>query len=231
MSLADLCAEVRAFAEGEYASCLLLGARLDAARRARLVRRLARYTGLSPEYVDGTHLRIDIHRFAKELLRRDGAVVGRFDARIRGRDRDHVGERFERDPSHDVVQGVYSSCLNDYVRRELGFESDLPYEILAPLYPKWKFDEFGNQYLNAAESLRASMMKNPHLKVFVGNGYYDLATPFFATEYTFDHLGVPEDIRGNVTMGYYEAGHMMYAHPPSLAALARDLATFVRSAA
>lgn len=227
LSLESLASEVRAFAEGEYASALMLGARLDAKRRARLVRTLARFTGLSIDYIDGTNLRIDIFRFVKELLRKDGAVVGRFDSRIRGRDRDRVGERFERDPSHDIVHGVYSSCLNDYVRRELGFESDLPYEILAPLYPKWKFDDHGNQYLNAAETLRVAMMRNPHLKVFVGNGYYDLATPFFATEYTFDHLGVPDDLRPNVTMGYYEAGHMMYAHPPSLSALADDLASFV----
>jgi carboxypeptidase C (cathepsin A) len=227
LSLDALCREVRAFAEGDYAQALMRGSRLAARTRTAVVRRLARYTGLSRDYVDGADLRIEIMRFTKELLRGDGYTVGRFDSRIRGRDRDRVGEHFESDPSHDVVHGVYSTCLNDYVRRELGFESDRPYEVLARLFPKWRFEAFVNQYVNAAETLRTAMMKNPHLGVLVANGYYDLATPFFATEYTFDHLGIPADLTGNVSMTYYEAGHMMYAHRDSLERLAADLKRFV----
>ena len=228
LSLEALLTEVRAFAETDYVQALMQGARLDARTRTAVVRRLARYTGLSREYIDGSDLRIEIMRFTKELLRGDGYTVGRFDSRIRGRDRDRVGEHFESDPSHDVVHGVYSTCLNDYVRRELGFESDRPYEVLARLFPKWRFDAFVNQYVNAAETLRSAMMKNPHLGVFVANGYYDLATPFFAAEYTFDHLGIPTDLATNIGMSYYEAGHMMYAHRDSLERLAADLARFVR---
>jgi carboxypeptidase C (cathepsin A) len=228
LSLEALLTEVRAFAETDYVQALMQGARLDARTRTAVARRLARYTGLSRDYVDGCDLRIEIMRFTKELLRSDGYTVGRFDSRIRGRDRDRVGEHFESDPSHDVVHGVYSTCLNDYVRRELGFESDRPYEVLARLFPKWRYDAFVNQYVNAAETLRTAMMKNPHLAVFVANGYYDLATPFFAAEYTFDHLGIPADLAANIGMSYYGAGHMMYAQRDSLERLAADLARFVR---
>jgi len=229
LSLEALCAEVRAFAEGDYAQALMRGARLDEQTRAAVVRKLSRYTGLSRDYIDGADLRIEIMRFTKELLRSEGYTVGRFDSRIRGRDRDRVGEHFESDPSHDVVHGVYSTCLNDYVRRELGFESDRPYEVLVRLFPKWRFEAWVNQYVNAAETLRTAMMKNPHLGVLVANGYYDLATPFFATEYTFDHLGIPADRNDSIRMTYYDAGHMMYAHRDSLERLANDLREFVRA--
>ena len=142
---------------------------------------------------------------------------------------DDAAENFERDPSFDVVQGVYSACLNDYVRRELRFESDLPYEILSfKVFPKWKYDEFQNNFVNVAETLRGAMMKNPHLKLFVANGIYDLATPFYATEYTMNHLGLRDDVDKNVTMAYYDAGHMMYTHKPSLKALSGDLKKFIR---
>ncbi|MBD3647397.1 MAG: peptidase S10 [Pseudomonadales bacterium] len=224
-------AEVREFAEEDYNRALMKGDRLDKDERNRIVGRLAAYTGLSEAYIEGSNLRIAIMRFAKELLRSDGKAIGRFDSRITGVDRDDVGENFERDPSFDMVQGVYSACLNDYVRRELEFESDLPYEILSfKILPKWKYDDFQNSYVNTAETLRSAIMKNPHLQVFVANGLYDLATPFFATEYTFDHLGLRDGLQKNVSMGYYPAGHMMYSHKASLAAMARDLKQFIKKA-
>jgi carboxypeptidase C (cathepsin A) len=123
-----------------------------------------------------------------------------------------------------VVQGIYSACLNDYVRKELKFESDLPYEVLSfKVLPKRKYDEFQNNYVNVAETLRAAMMKNPHLKLFVGSGLYDMAKPFYATEYTINHLGLRNGVDENITMGYYEASHMMYTHKPSLRKLSADL--------
>ena len=157
--------------------------------------------------------------------------MGRFDSRITGVDKDDVSETFERDPSFDIVQGVYSACLNDFVRRELKFESDLPYEILSfKILPKWKYNEFQNSYVNTAETLRGAMMKTPHMKVFIANGIYDLATPFYATEYTVDHLGLRDGVQHNVQLGYYDAGHMMYVNRDSLAAVSRDLKRFVKSA-
>lgn len=145
-------------------------------------------------------------------------------------DRDSAGENFEFDPSYAAIQGVYTATLNQYVRAELQYESDLPYEILAPLYMKWKYDVYENQYVNVAETLRKGIATNPALKVFVANGYYDLATPYLATRYTFDHLGLDEKLRNNITMADYEAGHMMYVHLPSLQQLKADLAAFIASA-
>jgi carboxypeptidase C (cathepsin A) len=218
----------RTFAMGEYTLALMQGAALSAAERERIVGQLARFTGLTPEYIERADLRVDIMRFAKELLRGDGRTVGRMDSRFKGLDRDAVGEHFEHDPSISLIMGAYAATLNDYVRRELGFESDLPYQVLARLYENWEFSR--NQFLNVAETLRIALTKNPFLKIFVANGYYDLATPFLATEYTFSHLGVDAGLQSNISMGYYEAGHMMYVHEASLAKSKEDLRTFIHSA-
>ena len=120
--------------------------------------------------------------------------------------------------------------LNDYVSQELEFQSDLPYEILTDRVRPWSYSEFANQYVNVAEDLRQAMAQNPALKVFVGNGYYDLATPFFATEYTFDHIGFDPDYERRVTMKYYEAGHMMYVRRADREQLKRDVAEFIAAA-
>lgn len=223
-------AEVEAFALNEYTLALMKGAKLSKDERSGIVQKLARYTGLSPRYIEQTDLRINIYRFVKELLREQGLTVGRLDSRYTGIDRDNAGENFEFDPSYAAIQGTYTATLNQYVRAELGFESDLPYEILAPLYEKWKYDTYQNQYVNVAETLRQAITMNPALKVFVANGYYDLATPYFATHYTFNHLGLPENLQGNIQMAEYKAGHMMYVHLPSLEKLKSDLAAFLTAA-
>jgi carboxypeptidase C (cathepsin A) len=223
--------EVEEFALGEYALGLLRGAALPGEARAELVRKLARYTGLSPDYIERTNLRIEIHRFTKELLRDERRTIGRLDSRFKGIDRDAVGEVHEYDPSLTNILGPYGATFNDYVRSELKFESDLPYEILTPRVWPWSYAEHENQYVNVAETLRKAISTNPYLRIFVGNGYYDMATPYFATEYTFNHLGLDPSLQQNISMGYYEAGHMMYIHLPSLAQLKADLADFVRAAA
>ena len=225
--LPALLAEVEGFAMNEYALALLRGDALPTEERAAIAARLARYTGLSADYIDRTNLRIDIHRFVKELLRDRRRTVGRLDSRYTGIDRDAAGEHHEFDPSYALIQGPYTGLLNDYVRRELRFESDLPYEILSDRVHPWSFDEHQNSYVNVGETLRQAMSMNPHLRVFVANGYYDLATPYLATRYTFDHLELDESLRGNVSMTHYEAGHMMYIHDPSLAQLRDDLAAFL----
>ncbi|HSF82741.1 MAG TPA: hypothetical protein VLA49_16010 [Anaerolineales bacterium] len=223
-------AEVEAFALTEYTLALMKGSALPKEERAQIAKKLARYSGLSEKYIQQTDLRINIYRFTKELLREQGLTVGRLDSRFTGVDRDSAGENFEFDPSYAAIQGVYTATLNQYVRAELQYESDLPYEILAPLYMKWKYDVYENQYVNVAETLRKGIATNPALKVFVANGYYDLATPYLATRYTFDHLGLDEKLRNNITMADYEAGHMMYVHLPSLQQLKADLAAFIASA-
>ena len=195
-----------------------------------MAKKVARYTGLSPDYVEGADLRLEIHRFVKELLRDHRRTVGRLDGRFIGIDRDAAGEHFEYDPSYANIQGPYTAGFNDYVRRNLNFESDLPYEILTDRVRPWSYETHQNQYINVAETLRKAMSVNPYLKVFVANGYYDLATPYTATEYTFSHLGIDPELEENISMAYYEAGHMMYIHLPSLAQLKEDLADFIHSA-
>ncbi|MER3489036.1 MAG: peptidase S10 [Meiothermus sp.] len=222
--------EVEAFALGEYATALMKGAKLSADQAQGIARKLARYTGLSREYIRRTRLRISIYRFVKELLREEGRTVGRLDSRFKGIDRDDAGEQFEFDPSYATIQGPYTATLNQYVREELRFESDLPYEVLSSLYQSWSYKEFENSYVNVAETLRKAISMNPYLKVFVGNGYYDLATPYFATQYTFNHLGLDATLQDNISMAYYEAGHMMYVHLESLRQMKEDLVRFIRAA-
>jgi carboxypeptidase C (cathepsin A) len=131
------------------------------------------------------------------------------DSRFKGIDRDSVGDEFEYDPSMSNIMGPYTSAFNDYVRGELNFQSDLPYEILSGKVHPWSFAEHENQFVYVAETLREAMTANPFLRIHVANGYYDLATPFLATQYTFNHLGLDESLQKNISLSYYEAGHMM----------------------
>jgi carboxypeptidase C (cathepsin A) len=218
-------AEAEAFAGGEYAAALFKGSRLAPDERERVLAKLGRYTGLPLNYLDRADLRVSIGRFCKELLRDERRTVGRLDGRFLGIDRDAVGDSYEYDPSYSAILGPFGGALNDYVRRELGYESDLPYEILTGRVQPWKMGE-RNRYLNVAESLRQAMTRNPHLKVFVAAGYYDFATPYFAARYTFDRIGLDPTLSGNVRFAYYEAGHMMYIHAPSRAALKADVDAF-----
>lgn len=220
-------AEVENFAMGEYADALMQGDDLPEEGRRRIARKLARYTGLSEDYIERTNLRIEIFRFTKELLRHAKRTVGRIDSRFKGIDRDSAGEHFEFDPSMSNTNGPYTATLNDYVRGELKFESDLPYEILSERVYPWSFAEFENEYVNVAETLRKAMTTNPNLKVYVANGYFDLATPYLATRYTFKHLGLDKTLLDNLRMGFFEAGHMMYIHIPSLAKLKGELIDFI----
>lgn len=222
--------QVEDFATGEYALALFKGSDLEAAERQQIVEKLHRFTGLSPEYIERTNLRIPIHRYVKELLRDQRLTVGRLDSRFTGMDRDAAGEVYDFDPSYAAIQGPYTATLNDYVRSELEFESDIPYEILTDRVHPWSFKEFENAYVYVAETLRRSININPHLRVFVANGYYDLATPYLATIYTFNHLSLEDKLRDNISMSFYEAGHMMYVHLPSLAQLKEDLRNFINSA-
>lgn len=219
--------KVKDFAHNQYALALIKGSQLPDHERQDVAAKLASFTGLTKEYILQTDLRVNIYRFCKQLLREESLTVGRLDSRFTGKDRDDAGELFERDPSYSAILGPYAGAMNHYVRDELEFENELPYEILAPLYQKWSFSNVENQYLNVAEELRKAIATNPGLKVFIANGYYDFATPFFATEYTFDHIGLPKDQQDNISMGYYEAGHMMYIHLPSLEKIKHDLDTFI----
>lgn len=221
--------EVRQWAQGPYAEALAKGDRLTVAERAQVAAKLAYYTGVSQRYVEDSDLRLEIMRFTKELLRDKRTVVGRLDSRLTGWDGNNAAERQEYDPSNAAIRPPYTAMFNDYVSRELGFKSDLTYFILGGGIQGWDWGSAENGYADVSDHLRVALSRNPHMKVFVGSGYYDLATPFFAAEYTLSHLGIDASVRKNFTLAYYDAGHMMYIHEPSLAKLRKDAGAFVDS--
>jgi carboxypeptidase C (cathepsin A) len=217
------------FAKGEYSTALMAGDALGHAQHLEIVGKLARLTGLSPDYIERTNMRVEIERFTKELLRSERRTVGRIDGRFTGIDRDAAGDSPEYDPSIAAIIGPYTATLNDYVRGDLKFDSDLPYEVLTGRVYPWSYKPYENRYVDVGETLRRAMTENPFLHVFVAKGYYDLATPFFAADYTFDHLGLDPTLRNHLSGAYYESGHMVYAHMPSLGKLKQDTAQFIRA--
>jgi len=223
-------AEAEKFALGEYTAALMKGSSLPADERQKVTRQLARLTGLSEEFVRRCNLRIEATRFRKELLRHEERTVGRFDSRFQGIDLDSAGERPDYDPSYGVVQGAYTSLVNQYLRQDLKYETDLTYRILTDRVQPWNYGSARNRYLNVAPSLRQALTKNPGLRVLVASGLYDLATPYFATRYTVNQLGLDPALAGHVTVKDYPAGHMMYTNEASLLALKKDLAQFIRMA-
>lgn len=226
LPLREFLDRVEAFALGDYTTALAQGDRLSAERRQDIGRRLSRFTGLSEEFVQQADLRVNLGRFAKELLRDEGFTVGRLDSRYRGRDRDSAGERYEYDPSMANIDGPFTSVANQYFREELGYESDLIYESMSRRVRPWSYAGFTNRFVTSADTLRAAMNQNPHLRVLVASGYYDQATPYFAADYTFSHMGLPPERRANLSVVYFESGHMMYIHQPSLVRLKEAVRAF-----
>jgi carboxypeptidase C (cathepsin A) len=230
-NLNNTLAEAEKFATGEYTLALMKGDLLSLADRQSVAKKLARYTGLSEEFVTRANLRIDLSRFRKELLRNDRKTVGRFDSRFLGIDQDSAGEAPEYDPSYAVVQGPYTALVNQYLRGPLKYETDLTYRILTDKVQPWNYGNARNRYLNVAPSLRQAMTKNPGLRVLVASGLYDLATPYYATRHTMAHLGLDPALTGHITIEEYPAGHMMYVNEASLLKLKKDVVKFVQGAA
>lgn len=228
-------ASVREFAITRYAPALFRGARLPRAERESLVAELARMTGLSPGWIERNDLRIDNGRYAKELLAESGLVVGRLDSRFVGHDLDRGRDSLAEDPSFSAPHGPYSALLNEYVRGELGFEEERPYEVLnMKVNESWTWEMPKGKtggYLNVVGELRRAMLANPHLRVFFANGLYDMATPFFAAEHAASHLGAEAHVRKNLTEAFYDAGHMMYLHAASRLQLKEDLRAFYAAGA
>ncbi|MFC2108722.1 S10 family peptidase [Candidatus Bipolaricaulota bacterium] len=227
--LSDLMAEVKAWAGNELTVALMKGDRLGEDERQAVARQLAAYTGLELDYVLGTNLRINIFHFCKELLRGDKRSVGRLDSRFKGMEALTVTERPEFDPSMIAITPPYSAAFNHYVRSELGVETDLAYETLSfKVNEKWEWEK--GTLPATGEALRGAMAKNPYMKVFVGQGTYDLATPLLATEYMINHMNIDPAIRSNVEMMNYEAGHMFYLDVNSLTAFKADVDRFLQAA-
>lgn len=224
-------AEARQWASTEYSAALAKGDTLTERERSEVIQRLARLTGLSERYVDETDLRIHIWRFCKELLRHEKRTVGRLDSRFKGIDALAAREAPEHDPSMTAIRPPYTAVFNDYVRRELNYESDDVYYILGGgIDGEWDWGSAREGAPDTSEALRAAFAKNPYMRLFVASGYYDLATPFFATEYTLNHMGLDAGLRPNITTREYEAGHMMYIHSGCLGQLRQDVSEFMRQA-
>jgi carboxypeptidase C (cathepsin A) len=221
--------EVERWAANEYTVALAKGDRLTPAERQEVIDRLNRYTGLDKRFIDNSDLRIEIQRFDKELLRDERRTVGRLDGRFKGLDASAASETPDFDPSMAAIRPPYTATFNNYVRGELGFKSDLEYYILGGGVGRWDFGS-DNTYADTSEALRSAFAKNPYMKLFVASGYYDLATPYFATQYTLRHMGLDPSLQPSVTATYYEAGHMMYIDTRELARLKADAAAFVRGA-
>jgi carboxypeptidase C (cathepsin A) len=220
--------EARQFAIGPYAAALLKGQRLGAEERASVRRELARFTGLSEQYLDRADLRVEPARFYKELLRDRGLTVGRLDSRYTGRDYDSAGETPDNDPSFYGIDAGYTAAINTYLRGDLGFASDRSYVTIGSVQP-WDWSLPGgrdaNAYLNLTPYIGKAMRENSGLRVFVGQGYYDFATPFFAAEYALSRTGVPQE---RLQYRYYGSGHMMYVRDDDRTALSRDVRAFIR---
>jgi carboxypeptidase C (cathepsin A) len=226
--LPTLLRSARQFAIGQYASALALGSTLSPAARDDVIRKLHEFTGLSENYIRRSNLRFGPDEFEKQLLGREYKIVGRYDGRYVGVDMSPNAQGPDFDPSYDFIMSSYVSSFNDYVRNQLHYETDRRYEPLSgDVNGQWdlrhKLGPGQETYGDVLPDLKDVMTTNPHLRVFSANGYYDLATPFFGTEYLLDHMGLDPSLAGHIQYGYYESGHMVYLHPEALAQFKKDL--------
>jgi len=228
--------QARIFARGPYAEALFAGDKLPPSEFDAMAQRVADFTGLPVAYVKEARLRIAPGRFRKQLLRgEDARILGRYDARFEGWDSDAAGETPESDPSETGISGAFISLFHDYLERELKYSTADQYFTSGPgVIGAWEFKHRSDNGQQAAADtaldLADAMRKNPKLKVFSANGYFDLATPFFATEYDLAHMLVPQEFVGNVQFGYYPSGHMVYLNTEALKQFRSDLGAFYTSA-
>jgi carboxypeptidase C (cathepsin A) len=220
-------AEARAFAEGDYALALLNGARLPAPERTRIAEKLARLTGLDQDLIERARLIIEPGLFFENLLRKEGKIVGRFDGRVTGEDFDRLRSSPEFDPSYTNIYGPFAAAANASIRGDLGYEYELPYRILGGVTWSWK--DFEGEEVNVETRLARALKTNPRLRVLFCLGWRDLAVPPDSALYSIDHLQIPDNLRKNLSVEYYESGHMMYLHQPDAEKLRRDLVKFIQA--
>jgi len=230
-SLTDTLRQAERWAMSDYLVALAKGSTIDDEERESIANELAHFTGLSEQYADDTELRVNIMRFCKELLRAERKTVGRLDSRFTGRDDLNVTEEPDFDPSLVSPTPPFTAAFNAYVRNTLGYETDDEYETLSmDVNRAWEFDGDRMGYPETSEALRATFARNPHMRVLIAQGYYDLATPYFAIEYTINHLGLDRVTRERISFAYYESGHMMYLERDSRTKFTADVTAFVREA-
>lgn len=228
-NLAETLREVESWALSDYLLALAKGDKLAGSEKRQIIDQLSQYTGLQKKFIEESNLRVNIYDFACELKRDRMQTIGRLDSRFSsGEIFAFYKEGFMGDPSYSAIHGPYVAAVNDYIRNELKYDNDLPYwAISSQVYPwNWGKDQ---GFINVAETLRGAMIKNTYLRVMIANGYFDLATPYFATLYTVDHMNLPGDLAKNIVMKYYKSGHMMYIRKASLKKLRDDALLFYQN--
>ena len=220
--------EAEGFALGEYAAALSKGDELTPAERKVIIDKLVRYTGIEARYLDETNLRWDVSHFARQLLRDKHLTIGRYDGRLTAPASLNVGETAEFDPSSTEITPPFTAVFTKYIREELGYKTDMYYYPSGGVQP-WDYG-VQNGFGDTTSMLRDAMTKNPYMKVMIAAGYYDLATPYFAVEYTFNHMGLHPEMHKNIVWDFYQAGHMLYIDSDSHAKLKHDFTEFLRSA-
>jgi len=225
-SVEKVVAEAEEWASNGYALALQKGTRMTASERQDAINKLAHFTGLDAKFIDNANLRVSLNFFRKELLRDEKRSIGRLDARFKGYDSSYVTAGPDFDASEAAIRPPYTSTFNHYVRAELNYKSDLEYYILGGGIGPWNWGT-NNGYVDTSTALRDALARNPYLKIFVAMGYYDMATPYFAVQYTMNHISLDPTLLKNFSTGYYEAGHMMYIDDKQLAKLRADVRKFI----
>ncbi len=233
-SLEQVVQQARTYAFGDYTTALAKGNTLTAAERNTVAQQIARFTGVSAQYISNTNLRIDPGTFRTELLRGERMTVGRYDSRMTGLNGNASSQRQDYDPSDVAPSGAFMSAFMRYLHADLNYTTDLQY-YMGGHAGRWDYTSLmglgnlGSGYPSESEALRTAMAKNPYLHVMVGAGYYDMATPFANAEYTFNHLGYDQTYRDRVEFKYYKSGHMAYLNQESARDLKTDIAKFIES--
>jgi carboxypeptidase C (cathepsin A) len=228
-------AQVEGFATGEYALALMKGNELPDDERQRVAQELAGFTGLSVPYLLKTNLRIEYGAFQKELLAGQDATVGTLDTRFVGATIDPLSKTATYDPQSAAISAAYVGAYNGYVRDRLRYGEGIEFKSGIDIYGDWDYkhqppgaDKPLIALPNVLPDLAVAMKQNPNMKVMVNGGYYDVSTPYFAGKFELRHLPVPAELRRNIEYEYYESGHMVYAHHPSLVAIHDKVADFIR---
>ncbi|MBV9216589.1 MAG: peptidase S10 [Acidobacteria bacterium] len=228
--VAQVAKEATDWAIGSYAPAMMRIDSLSAQEKHALAENYSKFTGMSPDFVERGNFRIELGEFSKELLRGERRTTGRLDSRFKGIERDALGSNTQGDPSNDSIRPPYTAAFNSYVRGELGYRSDVEYYILGGgITAPWNYG-VTNGYADTSIPLKDAMNRNPFMKVMIACGYYDMATPFAAAEYTVSAMNLDPTIRRNINFNYYEAGHMMYIDTRSLKKLHDDEAAFISAA-
>ncbi|HET6276215.1 MAG TPA: hypothetical protein VFE16_09835 [Candidatus Cybelea sp.] len=222
-TLDALLPQVENFAMHEYLNALAQGAKLSPSTYNDVVAKLHQYTGLSENYIRLSNLRIPYTRFTTELYRDNGVMLGRYDARYTSYNLDRVNDRGNFDATDSAIDAAFVGSGNYYMRQVLGYQTTLIYRPTTNVFAQWDWKHNGALPTNTAQDLANAMAFNPNLRIFSANGYYDFATPFYATVYTLNHLTVPQQLQQNISYGFYESGHMVYLHTPALSQFHDDL--------